>query len=406
MNRRKGQPRFDARTALRSAKDGLAGLWRRLGRGKNRRVRRPTAAAARAAAASQGAPLGAGGTSAGRGVGSPRRIATVVGLALGWLIPVAVAGGAFMTPLLGVKAYEYVMASGHFHVREVLVEGNRRLDYEAIRRAMGIEPGTHALASDLDGLAERLEADPWVSWARVRRELPDRLVVELVEHEPAAYLALGELWLVNARGEIFAEAEAGADLKLPIITGVDPGALAHEASRLEVEARLRGVNNVLSLYEAMGLGTRWPVGEVRLDATRGLTLVLSRIGTEAVLGHGPYRDKLFRLEWVLESLHHDGRVAEYVVLDAFAGADLAADAGRVVVKADLAPAADALMEQAAERAREAERSVLGLPEDPEVLGPTVTPRPSEDDGAGAETAPLTGGRPAVGPSDLDDGREE
>ncbi|TNF24310.1 MAG: FtsQ-type POTRA domain-containing protein [Deltaproteobacteria bacterium] len=424
-NRRRGQARADLmglRGLLAAAGTRLSGLKRVLRRGGNRRVGRH-----------QDAPIlgdvGAQARAAARGESSAQRRASAVGglkgalaTTLGWAVPVVVAVGAFATPMLGVRAYHYVMTSGHFNVHEILVEGNRRLSYDAIREALEVEPDTQLLATDLDAMQERCEAQAWVSWCRVRRELPDRLVVELVEHEPAAWLALGELTLVDSAGAVFATAAAadavGASaLDLPIITGIAADALATPAGRAETESRLRGVLNVLELYRSMGLAGRWPVGEVRVDTLRGLTLVISPMGTEAVLGQGPYRDKLFRLEWVLESLRQEGRTAEYVVLDAF---DIDGDGdGRVVVKADLPPAGEALMEQAAERAREAQRKVLGLPPDPNIFGPAIVPAPrprSGDDGDDAATETdegparptLTGGRPAVGPDELntEDGEEE
>lgn len=417
-NRRKGQRSF-APDGLRGLLGGLgarvASLGRRLHRGGNRRVARrrgdapilgDVGAQARAAAAGKASAVDAGERLGG--------LRSATATFFGWLVPVVIAVGAFATPMLGVRAYHYVMTSGHFNVHEVLVEGNRRLSYEAIRETLEVEPGTQLLATDLDDMQARCEAHPWVSWCSVARELPDRLVVELVEHEPAAWLALGELTLVDSTGAVFATAASAdaigaSDLELPIITGVGLEEVATPALRAETEARLRGVLNVLELYRSMGLAGRWPVGEARLDPTRGLTLVISPMGTEAVLGQGPYRDKLFRLEWVLESLRQEGRTAEYVVLDAF-DVDGAGD-GRVVVKADLPPAGEAMREQAAERAREARRRVLGLPPDPNIFGPAIVPSPlpltddaadtaNGDDGPARPT--LTGGRPAVGPDDLND----
>jgi len=137
---------------------------------------------------------------------------------------------------------------------------------------------------------------------------------------------------------------------------------------------------------------------------------LSGSGTEVVLGQAPYRDKLFRLEWVLESLLAEGKTAEYVVLDAFTGIGPGADDGRVIVKADLASGRERMMELAAERARHAERHLLGLPPDPDLYGPRLVPgelsgvvRRDEDED---ERRPaLTGGRPALEPIDDLDGEE-
>ncbi len=276
---------------------------------------------------------------------------------LGWTLTLGAALAAFVTPMLGVRAYQYVMQTGHFHVREVLIEGNRRLSYAAITDIAGIVPGTHVLAADLDEMARRLEAHAWIARANVTRELPDRLIVRLVEHAPVAYLAMDQLWLLDQSGVPFAPAGPEDDLDLPIITGVTAEELAAEPRASLARADLRSAINLTRLYASLGLATRWPIAEVRVETARRLTLVLSGIGSEAVLGTGPYRDKLYRLEWILESLHQQGKVAEYVLLDTQPGASWQRDDGRVVVKADLAPTDQELAERAAARARAAQEAI-------------------------------------------------
>jgi len=79
-------------------------------------------------------------------------------------------------------------------------------------------------------------------------------------------------------------------------------------------------------------------------------LVLSRTGTEVALGKGPYREKLYRLEWVLEKLHQEGAVAEYLLLDGAIASNPDRDDGRVIVRADLAATPEELAEEAHRRA--------------------------------------------------------
>lgn len=274
-------------------------------------------------------------------------------LLLAWMLPMAAALLAFTTPFVGAQAYEYIMRSGHFYVREVLVSGNRHLSADAVKELAGIRAGTHVLAADLGEMEDALRTNPWVAAARVERELPDRLSVHIDEHTPAAYLALGDLMLVDTSGEPFAVADPWEDQELPIVTGIREDAFSTEATAAQGRADLRAAINLTRLYGAMGLAGRWGIGEVRVEAGRRLTLVLSGTGTEAVLGTGPYRQKLYRLEWVLEKLHDEGKSADYVLLDGSDGHGPKGDDGRVVVAADLAPDADEAAREAARRAEAA-----------------------------------------------------
>lgn len=270
---------------------------------------------------------------------------------LGWAAPLAVAVVAFATPLLGVRAYHYVQESEHFHVADVVIDGHERLPLEEVSELAGIVAGTNVLDADLDIMAARLQAHPWIAKATLTRELPDTLQIRIVEHRPVAFVAIGELYLIDSTGEPFAVASGEDQLDLPIITGIEPELWTTSVGAELARSDVRSALNLARQYHAMGLSVRWPLAEVRVEPGRRLTLVISEHGTEAVVGRAPYRDKLYRLEWVLENLHRRGKVAEYVLLDLQSGGDWARDEGRVVVKADLAPTREQLAERAASRAR-------------------------------------------------------
>jgi cell division protein FtsQ len=286
-----------------------------------------------------------------------------------WLIPVAGALTAFASPFLGVRVHEYLMETGHFFVREVHIEGQERLKESDVLAVARIQPGTHVLSADLEDMEKRLENDPWIARAQVHRQLPDRLSVLITEHHPVALVALDELMLVGADGEPFAVLGPEDDLQLPIVSGIPAESFLHPSLAAVARADIRAAVNLVRLYESMGFTNRWPVGEVRVSTGRKLTLVLSGLGTEVTLGTGPYRQKLYRLEWVLEMLHSRGKAADYVLLDGTGPTLDGRDDGRVVLRADLAPndedAADAASRRAAQATSlDAGREIIELAPDP------------------------------------------
>lgn len=280
-----------------------------------------------------------------------------------WVLPLVMLGVGFSAPVLGVKAYRYVMQTGHFYVTDVLVDGNERLTFEEIREITGLQPNTHLLATDLGQFAARLRQHPWVATARVQRELPDRLIIRITEHEPVAYVALGALWLVNQSGEPFTEVRPDLDLDLPMITGIDAATMASPERSTDAKARIRGAVGLARLYRKAGMGNRWPLGEVRVEAAGRFSLVLSQHGTEVALGTAPYRQKLYKLEWVLENLHRQEQTADYILLDLSKDGH---DDGRVIVKADIGMSAS-------DKAREA--SHFARPSGPLAEPPRIAPSP-------------------------------
>ena len=318
-------------------------------------------------------------------------------LAMSWAIPALAALMAFSTPFFGARAYEYLMSTGHFMVREVTVRGIDQLDQQRVLRLAGIAPGTHVLAADLDIMSKRLEGDPWIARANVSRQLPDKLIVSIHEHRPVAYLALQDLWLVNNSGQPFVRAESALAYPLPIITGLSPKAFdpaAREVMRSVARADIRAAVNLARLYDDMGLSNRWPIGEIRVEGGRRATIVISELGTEAVLGTGAYRQKLYRLEWILEKLHQEDKPADYILLDRDGGMRASYDDGRVVVAADLARSTEEIADEAHRRAKIAmERQDRGL---------LPSLHEQNDDDKLAPPPVSKGLKPAVGPVFLDD----
>jgi hypothetical protein len=144
----------------------------------------------------------------------------------------------------------------------------------------------------------------------------------------------------------------------------------------------------------MGLSNRWPIGEIRVEGGRRATIVISEVGTEAVLGTGAYRQKLYRLEWILEKLHQEDKTADYILLDRDGGTRASYDDGRVVVAADLARSTEEIADEAHRRAK------IALERQDRGLLPSLY---EQGDGDKLAPPPVSKGlSPAVGPVFLDD----
>lgn len=112
----------------------------------------------------------------------------------------------------------YCSEHRYFAVREVQVQGTRRLDPEQVRVWLGMVEGSSIWAASPRALEERLERQPAIARASVRRILPDRLQVVVREREPRALLRHGpQAYAVDRAGVVIGEtALRGGDL--PIIT--------------------------------------------------------------------------------------------------------------------------------------------------------------------------------------------
>ena len=116
-----------------------------------------------------------------------------------------------------------------FKVDEVQVTGGGRYTEEEIRSASGVEQGDNLILLDKYRIAQRIyTALPYITEVRINRQLPDVLLVEVVETQAvAAVQGAGAWWLVSPTGKVLeaVDSEAAQDyLILEGMTAQDPAA--------------------------------------------------------------------------------------------------------------------------------------------------------------------------------------
>ncbi len=182
----------------------------------------------------------------------------------------------------------------YFAVREVVVRDHHRLPADEVRAAAGIAPGTSIWEVDAAAAEARLAGHRWIRAARVRRELPHRVVIEVREERPLAIVALedgkGEYY-VSPHGHLFAPVEASDARDFPYLTG-----LARADLKDGERFGPRALHRALALVRQSGGAA---VSEVHVDRVRGLTLLPVRPSVPIELGWSGFAAKLARLPRVL-----------------------------------------------------------------------------------------------------------
>ncbi len=114
-------------------------------------------------------------------------------------------------------------------VEQVDITGLKRMNRETVY-AVALEDQPKAmLRVDLTQIRDRLLAYGWIADAYVSRRLPDRLLIHIVEREPAAvWQNGGELTLIDANGVPLEPVDRNRMPDLPLVIG--PGADRQEAN--------------------------------------------------------------------------------------------------------------------------------------------------------------------------------
>ncbi|HEY4185835.1 MAG TPA: FtsQ-type POTRA domain-containing protein [Polyangia bacterium] len=234
------------------------------------------------------------------------------------VVKVAAAVAALAGAVYGVRiAVAHIVASPRFALRELRVGAATHLDREQIVALSGVNAGDRLLALDTDVVAARLTRHPWIAAARVRRELPTTLLIDVTERRAAAVAVIGSLYLIDEAGHAFKQATLDEADGLIVLTGVSRPAYAgvREAS----EAVFREAIGLYAAYKhpdslALARQTRSHVGrpalsEIHIDPRNGFSLFFLDGGAEIRLGLGDMSEKLARLDEVLNELGPKGIAA-------------------------------------------------------------------------------------------------
>lgn len=103
---------------------------------------------------------------------------------------------------------------------QVDLGGNHFVSRASVLEIFSSDRGRSVLRVPLAERRAQIEALPWVERATVRRALPNRIEVEIVERKPIAFLRDGsDLFLVDKQGMIL-DRPLEADFHFPVVTGV------------------------------------------------------------------------------------------------------------------------------------------------------------------------------------------
>jgi cell division protein FtsQ len=258
-------------------------------------------------------------------------------MALSLGILAALGGAAF-------AAHHFVTRSSHFAVRAVRISPTRHASSESLTARAGDLTGQNLFKVDLDEVARAVREEPWLKSAHARRELPATIVVDVVERDPACGVALGPVYLADARGDVFKRASPDEAAGLPVVTGVDRDLYLADPDGAKLQIR----DALTALESWRKKPSRPAVGEVHLDKLLGVTLFVSdpSAGSLAVRLGPPGADldtRLSRFDAVWSSLRAGGETPRLIYLDNRARPD------RVTVKLTAPPPPPAVKKPKATR---------------------------------------------------------
>jgi cell division protein FtsQ len=223
--------------------------------------------------------------------------------AIGILFSIAALG------LLFIYVYGCLLSTPYFEVKETSVRGLKELTEKDILTVAGIKPQQNMLAVNTEALAYRVAANPWVKNIYVGRELPNKLVLEVVERSPVAlYKQANDFYLMDSEGFVFKKLTRGDDVDLPILTCINSEEKINSKLLL---SSLELLKNISASNQYAYLGT---ISEVHVDEVFGLSLLMDG-GLYLRLGMNDFENKLKQLNVVMADMDKRGIKNGYISID-------------------------------------------------------------------------------------------
>jgi len=205
---------------------------------------------------------------------------------------------------IGHWVYVHLLSDSYFRVREVEVEGGRKIPKETLLSLTAMEGMPNLFSVKLREVVKRLESHPWIDQVRVRKVFPHKIVIQVEERKPMAILQLEELYYIDTHGEIFTPVGERDEYNYPYVTGLTRRTFEknpEEAKHLIAQALelLRIVNQ----GKAPSLGE---ISEIHMEKAFGIYCFTKAQGVEVKMGWEDFEEKLKRLTLIWSDLRKRG----------------------------------------------------------------------------------------------------
>jgi cell division protein FtsQ len=205
---------------------------------------------------------------------------------------------------IGHWVYIHLLEDPFFRVREVEVEGCRRIARETILSLTRLEGMPNLFTVSLREVAKPLESHPWIDHVGVRKIFPNKILVQVEERKPIAILQLEELYYIDTKGVIFSPVGDRDGHDYPFLTGLTRQLL--ERDPVEAKGLIMKGLELLRIAEKEKGSPLQDISEIHMEKNYGIKCFTRAEGIEVRIGSEYFEEKLKRLSPIWADLQKRG----------------------------------------------------------------------------------------------------
>ena len=207
----------------------------------------------------------------------------------------------------GWYTVDELMRSPYLKVRSINVTGEKRVKKEEVLSLSGVQIGENILRVKKKQAEGSIRTHPFVEDAFLRKKLPDEVIIEIKEREPAAIVKLNGLFVMDRGGVLFKKYSPADDLDLPVVTVADD-----YGWEPEVKSRIISFMEFLRGKERFNLDN---VSEIHVDRVYGFSVTTMEEGIRLEFGKGDFEKKFSNLAKVVSARGESLEGIEAIDLD-------------------------------------------------------------------------------------------
>jgi cell division septal protein FtsQ len=205
---------------------------------------------------------------------------------------------------IGHRVYVHLLEDPFFGVKEVEVEGNRKIPRETVLSLTEMEGMPNLFTLKLKEVAKRLVLHPWIEQVKVSKVFPNKIYIQIEERKPIAILQLEELYYIDTKGVIFSPVGDRDPYNYPFLTGLTRQAL--EKDPVETKRLIMKALEFLRIVYKERVFPPEEISEIHMEKTFGIQYFTKAEGVEVRMGWEQFGEKLRRLSIIWSDLRKRG----------------------------------------------------------------------------------------------------
>lgn len=200
-------------------------------------------------------------------------------------------------------------------LKEIRISGSSIISDKEYSSKLDPLKGVELEQINLREVSILLESHPYVKAARVSRQYPSTLYVEIVERQPIAMLNIDPILMLDRDGIILPDQGKADDYIIPFLSGFNPAKELYPAGQqtisVKVQETMKLITRIVDTYPSL-YGN---ISEVTLNANDEYVIILADYPTKVILGNIDIWSKIEILGKFKNSLSNKRQLSDYNYLD-------------------------------------------------------------------------------------------